>query len=276
MEHPPNQVKHGTPDSPAAIAGKEALRELLITTGLSDEDMHTRRAAIRAALLARSSRLHTANFKAIHPDDLELLFDACDAALFQGAVRGALGAASLGFSISARMTSAGGKTTRRKHKGTGAISYELSVSGPILFNCFDEEEPHRAITACGVACHDRLEALQRVMEHEMAHLIELLVWNATNCSAVRFQAITSKFFGHAAHTHSMITPQEAASVKHGIRPGVAVQFMLDGLPVQGVVNRVTLRATVLVEHPQGQRYTNGKHYLKYLVPLRMLEVLQVA
>ena len=37
--------------------------------------------------------------------------------------------------------------------------------------------------------------------------------------------------------------------------------------------RITRRATVLVESPEGQHYSDGKRYQKFYVPLDMLEKL---
>ncbi|MCI1753079.1 MAG: hypothetical protein LKM36_09490 [Flavobacteriales bacterium] len=247
------------------------LHHIITGQKLRPEQVAERTVAIHLELLERSSYLKVPNFHIIHPQDLELLFDAYDAAFFQGAVRRAVGNAPLRFALSKRLTSAGGKTKRTRTRATGALSYELSVSSTILFNSFEEGD-HRAIVACGLECRDRLEAVQRIMEHEITHLIELLVWNKSKCSASRFQAITRNFFGHKAHTHSLITPRETAYVKHGIRSGSTVTFVLDGKQHVGVVNRVTRRATVLIEDPQGVRYTNGKHYFKCYVPVELLTV----
>ena len=51
-----------------------------------------------------------------------------------------------------------------------------------------------------------------------------------------------------------------------------VGFTYSGQWLRGRVNRVTKRATVLVEHAKGRKYTDGKRYLKYYVPLGELEV----
>jgi hypothetical protein len=60
-------------------------------------------------------------------------------------------------------------------------------------------------------------------------------------------------------------------VKFGIRPGVKVRFRFDDIERTGVVNRVSKRATVLVEDRQGRRYSDGKHYTKFYVPVQLLE-----
>jgi hypothetical protein len=52
-----------------------------------------------------------------------------------------------------------------------------------------------------------------------------------------------------------------------------VRFRLDGQVHSGVVNRITKRATVLTPDPRGERYSDGKRYLKFYVPLAMLEAI---
>ena len=61
-------------------------------------------------------------------------------------------------------------------------------------------------------------------------------------------------FQHHAHTHSMVTRRERAA-EWGIGPGVRVTFECEGRRLMGVVNRITKRATVLVEDPTGRRYS---------------------
>jgi hypothetical protein len=41
----------------------------------------------------------------------------------------------------------------------------------------------------------------------------------------------------------------------------------------GRVNRITKRATVLVEDPDGVKYSNGLRYRTYYVPIACLELL---
>jgi hypothetical protein len=52
-------------------------------------------------------------------------------------------------------------------------------------------------------------------------------------------------------------------------------FRLDGRHYEGIINRVTRRATVLVEDAQGVRYSNGKKYSKFYVPLDHLQAVTV-
>lgn len=249
------------------------LLRIVESTTLDAEVISSRTAEIHADVLGRSKYLNGPNFTKIHPDDLALLFAAYDERFFGGQVKESLGATPLRFRLSKRMTSSGGKTTRFANRASGKQWYEISASTTMLFGCFTPED-HRPVTTSGITCRDRLDALQRVMEHEIVHLIEMLVWGESSCSQPRFHSITRRFFGHTLNKHNLITPKERAFVKFGIRPGVKVRFRFDGIEYAGVVNRVSKRATVLVEDPRGRRYTDGKNYAKFYVPVQLLEAVK--
>lgn len=246
------------------------LLQIVESTTLDTETISSRTGQIHAKVLSKSKYLHVPNFTKIHPDDLALLFAEYDGHFFRGQVKETLGATPLHFRLSKRMTSSGGKTACWSNKSTGQLWYEIGVSTTVLFGCFTGED-HRPVTTSGITCRDRLDALQRVMEHEIVHLIEMLLWGRSSCSQSRFHSITLRFFGHTDNRHGLITLKEKALVKFGIRPGVTVRFQLEGIEHTGVVNRISKRATVLVEDHGGQRYSDGKCYRKFYVPLQMLE-----
>ncbi|WP_296456356.1 hypothetical protein [Rubinisphaera sp.] len=224
---------------------------------------------IHRHLIDTSNYVNAPNFSRIHPTDLKLIFGEYDHRFFGGAIRATLGDSSLNFRLSKRMTSSGGSTKmcRQKHK------YEITISAPILFESFDGSN-HRDIIANGIICHDRVEALQRIMEHEIIHLVEFLAFNESSCSRKRFHSLAKQFFGHTFHKHQLITPAEKAKVKHGIMAGKKVRFEFEGEIFHGIVNRITKRATVLVESPEGQKYSDGRKYVKYYIPPSLLEPLE--
>ena len=170
------------------------------------------------------------------------------------------------------LTSEGVKATRQSSN----LGRSRSTSGPIICTVPTTtpwpEIPSsaRPIICSGITCADRLEALQRVMEHELVHLIEMLLWEKSSCAKPRFHSISLRFFGHSENRHQLITPKEKALVKFGIKPGVQVRFRFDGIEHTGVVNRVNKRATVLVEDRHGEQYSDGKRYAKFYVPVQML------
>jgi len=246
------------------------LAEIALKTQLTPEVVQQRTRGIYERLLSRSRYLQSGNFRSIHADDLATLFEAYDTEFFRGACFAALGGRRLDFRVSTRMTSAGGKTFHYTPRTQGSPDwYEIAVSAPLLFQTF--RDVSRPVSVCGVSCKDRLEALQRIFEHEMIHLVELVSWNNSECSAPRFQSITSRLFQHREHTHNLITQSERAKVKFGIVAGTRVQFEYEGRIFSGIVNRVTKRATILVEDPRGLRYSDGKHYTKFYIPLDHLQ-----
>jgi hypothetical protein len=155
----------------------------------------------------------------------------------------------------------------------GEVRYEISVACSLLFSGFRATD--RPITVCGLACTDRLEAMQRIFEHELIHLVEQLCWENSNCSAARFQDIARRHFQHESHTHQLVTWRERA-VKSGIVPGGRVSFEFEGRRLAGRVNRITKRATVLVEDPAGRLFSNGQRYKTYYVPIHWLQTVESA
>ena len=247
------------------------LRAFVETTHLDATRIAAATRAIRERVLAASPYLDRANFPRIHTSDLERLFGEYDDRFFVGRVRDALGPHPLGFRLSRRMTRAAGQTTERRSRARPEVRlYEIAVSTTLLFQCFAGAD-HRPITVTRHACADRLEALQRIMEHEIVHLVERLVWGGSSCSAGRFQSIAARFFGHTGHTHELITPAEHALASFGIKPGDRVRFRYEGVAHTGFVNRITKRATVLVRDPSGQPFTDGHRYATYYIPVDVLE-----
>ncbi len=225
---------------------------------------------VRAGLLARSPHITEGNFTRIAASDLRLLFELYDRRVFSGALARALeGGRQLGFRVSARMTRAGGKTYHRPAAGPGRPPYEIAISSHLLFTNFDE--PGRAVEVNGLPCRDRLDALQRIFEHELVHLVELLTTGTSSCRAGPFRALARRIFRHRDVTHGLETPRERALAEHGLGVGDRVAFPFRGARLEGRINRITKRATVLVEDPDGVPYTDGRRYRKYYVPLERLE-----
>ena len=149
--------------------------------------------------------------------------------------------------------------------------YEIAISTPLLYQTF--ADVHRPVRVNGLLCRDRVEALQRVFEHELLHLLEMLLWARSSCSAPRFKGLAWNYFGHTATKHDLVTQPERASHRFGLRLGDRVAFVFDGVRRVGVVRRITRRATILVESAAGAPYSDGKRYEKFYVPLGQLRKL---
>lgn len=247
----------------------EKLQHILLSFRPGAEWITQSAADIEAALLTQSKFVRTRNFTAIHPSDLAFLFDQYDQTHFNQRCLEALNGVRPNFRLAPRMTSNAGKTTRFFIHATREVKFEIAIASSMLYDCFREDD-HRPVMVNGHQCKTRIEALMRIFEHEMVHLAEQLAWRHSNCSAPRFHDIAERFFGHRApHKHSLITRKEKMA-QSGLRVGSQVQFEFEGLTRIGLLNKVTKRATVLVLDEKGQRYSDGKRYLKFYVPIPSL------
>jgi hypothetical protein len=229
-------------------------------------------------IIANSETISQPNFTTISGADLGLLFQVNDELFFDGYV-GRLceekADRPLSFRLSTRMTNAGGTTTmfRSGSRRRPKYEFEIAIATTPLFGTF-ASNPHGQGAASsvvgGVPCYDRVQALQRIMEHEMIHLIEMLLWNDSNCSAKPFKQIVSRFFGHTESNHQLLRPKDIAKQQLGIGIGDTVNFLHHGNQLTGMVNRITKRATILVSDPAGVKYDDGQHYQTYYVPLGRL------
>lgn len=237
--------------------------------GFGPARVRTLRQEVRQELLAKSPSVREPNFTELHPDDLAVLFDAYDRRFLGGLCRRAVAPARISFRLSLKMTRAGGTTTLyRPRKGMSQGDVEIAVSSFLLFDGFDPADPDTSVV--GVRCADRLEALQRVFEHELVHVVEYVATGKSDCGAEPFQEMARALFGHRDFTHRLVTRRERAA-RQGIVVGTEVAFDFQGARLTGRVNRVTKRATVLVADPEGARYADGRRYAKYYVPLGALQ-----
>ncbi len=235
-------------------------------------DIRTRAGTVRQAVTGASDRIDGGNFTRIGTADLVLLFEAYDRQFFSGALSAALSAPEgirVGFRLSSRMTRAGGKTFRYRGTGGRPPAYEIAISSHLLFANFTE--PGAVATVNGVTCRDRFGALQRIFEHELIHLVEFELTGRSSCRSGAFLDRARRVFGHEATTHRLETVQERVARETGVSVGDRVAFRFDGRRLEGRVNRITKRATVLVASPSGEPYTDGGRYDKYYVPLGRLE-----
>lgn len=227
---------------------------------------------IHRDMLSLSRTIDRPNFQRVGRDDLVRLIHLMDDAFFDSRVLPIAKAEGLNFKFSSRMTSAAGKLVTHYPNGSrdAPRKFDLILSSTLLFQTFEDVD--RPVMVTGRQCSDRLEAMQRVAEHEMTHLIEMLIWNDGNCSQSRFQSIARSYFGHTDYQHDLITQRERAAAKFNIRIGDRVYFEAQGGRVFGKVNRITRRATVLVQDPKGQRFSDGGRYTRYYVPLEQLKL----
>jgi len=245
----------------------------LLRLQVPPEVRESRVETIGTMVLLASRDMRSANFEAIHDDDLAYMVELYDERFFDrwllATVREKTGS-PLGLRLSSMMTSAGGKTIHyRGRRFVGNHSrLEIAVATHLLLMTFRDVE--RETFVGGIRCENRLQALQRVVEHEIIHLAEILAWGKSSCSASRFKGLAKNIFGHTKTRHQLVTPREHAAIAHNIHVRQRVTFDFKGVRHTGVVNRIHHRATVLVPSAKGTPYSDGKKYIKYLIPLHHL------
>jgi hypothetical protein len=250
----------------------ESRQTRLLSFRYSPEVATSKAQRIYRAALDASPYFQSANFEAIASSDLRRLFSLYDEEFFDGLLETMLRedhAYPMGFRLSSRMTNAGGKTIRTVSRMPGSrATYEIAISTLLLYQTFGDID--RPVEVVGLRCRDRLEALQRVFEHELLHLAEFLATGASSCKGRVFQTLARSIFGHKAVVHNLVTPREVAATNHAIRLGDRVAFDYEGKTRVGRVNRITRRATILVEDPTGPLFSDGQRYLRFYIPIAML------
>ena len=254
------------------LAEQTALAEIISRPAAAESERQARCSDVYHHMLNNSSNFGTPDFRTLSPADLGQLFQATDEIFFDGLVGKVceqVAARPLSFRLSTRMTSTGGMTIMQRPARSldRRFEFEIAIATTPLFESFKGSEK---ASVGGVNCDNRLQALQRIMEHEMVHLIELLLTKDSNCSAKPFKRIVRNFFGHTQSNHRLMTPSDIARTRLGISPGDRVRFDRNGQTISGVLQRVTKRATVLVLDRNGTAYTDGRKYAKYYVPLTLL------
>mmetsp|Transcript_21752 Transcript_21752/g.38602 ORF Transcript_21752/g.38602 Transcript_21752/m.38602 type:complete len:215 (-) Transcript_21752:375-1019(-) len=161
------------------------------------------------------------------------------------------------------------------------LKHEIAVSDTLLIRSFSAgtrargRNNRREVTVNGCKCRDMVSALVRLIEHEMLHLLFVCENMPEACRTQThhgplFRAAARRIFGHKDYRHDLITPQEDAHHK-GVEAGCQVKFKFKGEMLQGRVNRVTKRATILVKcdsrHPEAREFSDGKFYRKFFVPV---------
>lgn len=252
------------------------LQRIATQTRLTPTQSLGRQLDIFQATLRDSRAIKLANFSSIETRDLKNMFYRYDEIFFDGQLDQTLSTmgSELSFRLSRRMTSAGGKTTRwlfpkALHRPP---KFEIALSATLLFESFNNGQP---LIVTGLSCDNRLQAMQRVMEHEIIHLTEMLIWYHSSCAAGRFLKIANHLFQHKKASHELLTPADKALTTLGIKVGDEVNFDISGITMVGFVNRITRRATVLVKNERGKSYTDGSRYLKFYVPLEQLRPAKV-
>ena len=218
---------------------------------------------IWATVMSRSDCLREPDFTLIGTRDLRNMFELYDEYFLGHYFRDRM-KDRVRLRLSPGMSRAAGKTIVRRD-GT----FEIRMATDLFFQTFDTVQ--REVKINGIVCHDRLEAFQRTLEHEIVHVLEAVLYGRTSCSGDRFRSMARDIFGHTEVTHGLVTAKEIAGMSCGLRVGCNAAFEVDGRPYKGIITRITKRATVMVEDPEGVFVDGkGRRFTKVYVPLGLL------
>ncbi|MEG0773367.1 SprT-like domain-containing protein [Clostridium sp.] len=196
--------------------------------------------------------------------DVEKLFYLYDKYFFYGQLRLCLDK-TIKFSVSTRMTSAGGKTIYKK-TSTGK-EYEIRISLVVLNNFYLNSNEKKV---SGLVVSSDIEALQIILEHEICHVLEFHNYGISSCKGLRFKKMSSEIFGHKSIYHEIPSRStlKYKDKKPSISIGDKVIFEHKNKEYKGLVTNITKRATVMVLDIRG-RYQDkdGKRYTKWYVPI---------
>ncbi len=246
----------------------------LMQLNYTQQEIHKKRSLVRMLLISSSANIKDGEINRISRLDLELLFQFYDSVFLNNYFSQQFKGTIL-FSLSSRMTRSAGMTCSPKN--LHALSpeqerYEIKIGARFLFN-YGQLERDKKVN--GIQCRDPLDALQLVFEHEICHLIELHCCRKSSCRNKRFISLAFQLFGHTEGYHHLPTGKEIAAVKYGFRPGMNVRFEYEGIYLNGFIQRITQRATVMVPHEQGDyQDQQGNRYAKYYVPVTELETIE--
>lgn len=235
------------------------------------QQINDRREKVRRELLEKSPHLSGAAVTRICSKDLEVLFDLYDLLFFRGYFHRQFRGQLL-FSLSNRMNRNAGATIyppNLQNLTPEEERYELRIA---VFLLFSYEKLQREKVVNGIKTRDSLQALQLIFEHELCHIIELHCFKESSCRRERFQNMALNIFGHTGSCHQLPLMPEIAAAEYGLSVGDEVSFQVDGRSFNGVIFRITRRATVMVPDARGAFQDRiGKRYHKFYVPLPLLK-----
>jgi len=260
-------------ESAAAVVTK------LIKRGEPKESITLFREALYQKMIKRFH--NNPNFSSLRSADIRYAYNLIDSIFLYGKLQKLVkeDRRRLTFRVAPRMTSRGGHLLT--HSDRPRI-HELAISDTLLMQSFPSQ---RSVTVNGIRCRDRTEAMLRIIEHEMVHLIFCCeqipkAWRKEGPHGPMFRQAVKNLFGHKGFHHDLVTSREVAFKKIGITPGDTVSFKFKGRRLKGRVNRITKRATILVsssgDHADSRLFSDGNHYRKFFVPIKELTLVSPA
>jgi hypothetical protein len=261
-----------------AVTPAAALRALLSGRAASAATRQAAQESVCTSMLAKFRG--RANFTELTKEHVSCAFALIDKELLGGQLAPLLKQErrTISFRVAPRMTARAGQLLTEHAKPR---EHELAISSTLLMQTF--QRGSREVVVNGCHCANRTEALLRVVEHEMIHLLFICDGMPAHCRTQSYHGpafcnAVKKLFGHKDYRHDLVTPREVAA-SSGLEAGCTVRFTMSGETLTGKVNRVTKRATVLVKcdagHRDAREFSDGQHYRKFFVPVEDCRVLSL-
>ena len=228
------------------------------------------RSILKDSLISKSENIKSENFKKISERDLHILFELYDEIFlkdwfkqnFKGKIK---------FILSKQLTRAAGNTRTKKNIAqirNEDIEFEVKISLNHLSN-FDKIERTKYVG--GIEANSILESLMLVFEHEICHVIEFLVLMKSSCRKKPYKDLIFNIFGQTETTHKLVSVNEVNAHEYGLKLGDKVRFIYNGKFVNGFIQRINKRATVMSPDMHGNYMDkSGKRYKKFYVSLESL------
>ena len=242
----------------------------MINIKYSNDTIRKKRKAVGTELIKKSANIKSGTITSISVLDLRILYENYDRIFFRDWFKNNFKGQIL-YELSRRMTKNAGTTkSPRDIRCLKPEQIRITICiGIDFFFRFDYLDGRK--TVGGIEADHSLEALQIVFEHELLHVIELVLFHRSSCRGQRFRSAAKNIFGHTQSHHQIPTNHEIAREKFGINIGDEVRFIFDGKNLDGIVSNIKKRATVMVADPNGIfSDKNGTRYKKYYVPIRIL------
>ena len=185
--------------------------------------------------------------------DLEFLFKLYDNYYFSGELSENL---NIILKYSNKMTKTAGLVRYSKRKS----DIKIVFSYPLIFQSYLKKPEGYIVN--GIFCKNPVESLMRVLEHELSHLVEYILFGSTNCNKPQFIKIAYELFGHTENKHKIgLKIHDYGNIKQ-IKKGDKVSFPYRGKIYSGSVLGIRKNITVAIKE-----LNNIK---KFYVPFSMI------
>lgn len=243
---------------------------LMINLKYDNDTINNKREIIKKLLIESSINIKTENFDKISDDDLYILFNLYDEIFLQSWFKENF-KGKIKFKLSKQLTRAAGSTTTKKNIAEikmEDIEFLVKLSSNHLIN-FDKVDRSKYVG--GMEVESLLDSLMLVFEHEICHVIEFIVCKKSSCKKKPFKDLIFNLFGQTETTHNLVSANEVNVQKYGLKPGDRVKFQYKGKNVNGFIQRINKRATVMCQDNRGNYIDKfGKRYKRFYATLDSL------